>query len=39
MPLTEPEHFSIQGRCCGLFKGEGTQAALSCLPPFPEVLI
>lgn len=32
MPLTEAEYFSIQGRCCGLFKEEGAEAALSCLP-------
>lgn len=39
MPLTEAEHLSIQGRRCGLFKEEGAEAALSCLPPFPKALM
>lgn len=39
MSLTAPEHFLSQGICCSLFKEEGTEAALSHLPPFPKVLI
>lgn len=39
MPLAEPEHFSIQGRCCDLFKDECAEAALSCLLSFSKELI
>lgn len=39
-PSTQPAHLlSIRGRCCGLFKEEGAEAARSCLPPFPKALI